>query len=138
MTIGKLPLNLVSPYIINYIDIDNELKLILNKSPEKHDLVELLADYNFMYYEIGVYLKVPNATLMGLQRSRESDTVKLSQVLQKWIETQRSDYIWKTIIDMIKSKTFGDNVDLLKEIEEKLTTTLYDKYLKKTDWKKSA
>ena len=111
--------------------------MILNKSPEKHDLVELLADYNFMYYEIGVYLKVPNATLMGLKQSVEPNMVKLSQVLQKWIETQRSDYTWKNILDMTKTKTFGDNVDLSKEIEEKLTTTLYNKYLKKPDWKKS-
>lgn len=112
--------------------------MILNKSPEKHDLVELLADYNFMYFEIGEYLKVPNATLMGLKHSVDPNMVKLSQVLQKWIETQRSDYTWKTILDMIRSKTFGGNVELLEEIEEKLTTTLYDKYLKKPDWKKSA
>ena len=124
--------------ILLIIDNDNELKLILNKSPEKHDLVELLADYNFMYYEIGVYLKVPNATLMGLKQGVEPNMVKLSQVLQKWIETQCSDYTWKTILGMTKSKTFGGNVGLSKEIEEKLTTTLYDKYLKKPDWKKSA
>ena len=125
-------------YLSILLIIGNELILILNKSPEKHDLVELLADYNFMYYEIGEYLKVPNATLMGLQRSREGDMVKLSQVLQKWIETQCSDYTWKTILEMTKSKTFGNNTGLQKEIEEKLTTTLYDKYLKKPDFKKSA
>ena len=124
--------------ILLIIDNDNELILILNKSPEDHDLLELLAGYNFKYFEIGKYLKVPNATLQGLKHSNADNTVKLSQVLQSWIDTQCSDYTWKNICDMTKSDTFepGGCVTLLNKIVKELTTTLYDKYLKKNDWKR--
>ena len=63
---------------------------ILNTAPDEHNLLELLADIDHLWYVIGKALKVSHNVLSGLQTSREENKVKLIQVIHTWLTTQPS------------------------------------------------
>ena len=48
-------------------------------------------------------LKVPHNVLNDLRHNRESNTIKLDQVIQSWITTTESYLVtWETVIDAIE------------------------------------
>ena len=85
-------------------------------TPDKHVLLELLADINHLWFEIGEALKVPNTRLMSLQHSNLPESKKLSFVLQCWNDQCTTDTTWSSIITAVKSKTVGQ-IPLGEEIK---------------------
>ena len=99
----------MSSLIIVYIDPT------FDSVPDKHVLLELLADIKHMWYEIGLALKVPDEEIEGLQQKSLSDINKLSKVLQYWID-QGAEVTWYSIITAVRSKIVGQT-QISKEIE---------------------
>ena len=90
-------------------------------SPSKYELLNLLADINDKWYEIGVSLKVSQNVLNSLTSSQLSNTYKLDQVIESWLTTTESHLItWETVIDAIKS-SIVNNIKKATEIHEHLT-----------------
>lgn len=54
-----------------------------------------------------------------LQRSQESNIVKLDQVIQSWITNESCPVTWETVIDAIESPIVS-NKNLATEIRERL------------------
>ena len=93
----------------------------MKKVPSKHELLNLLADINDKWYEIGVSLKVPQNVLNGLTSSQLSNTYKLDQVIESWLTTTESHLVtWETVIDAIKSPIVN-NIKKANKICQHLT-----------------
>ena len=83
--------------------------------PDKHLLLELLADIKHLWCEIGLALKVPDEEIEGLRQKNLSDINKLFKVLQYWIN-QGVEVTWYSIITAVRSKIVGQS-QISKEIE---------------------
>ena len=93
----------------------------MKKVPSKHELLNLLADINDKWYEIGVSLKVPQNVLNGLTSSQLSNTYKLDQVIESWLTTTELHLVtWETVIDSIKSPIVN-NINKANKIRQHLT-----------------
>ena len=88
---------------------------ILNSVPDRHELLEQLADIKHLWYEIGLALKVPDEEIEGLRQKNISDINKLSKVLQYWI-SQCVEVTWQSIITAVRSKIVGQT-QISQEIE---------------------
>ena len=102
------------------------LRDVLDKTPEKHDLLELLSEIQDRWFDIGEMLKVNNATLRSLE-TNYSASRKLADTLQHWIDSVSSPVTWGTIVEVLRT----DYINLPRvadKIEDKLSTQLYDKY----------
>ena len=78
----------------------------------------LLADIDDKWHEIGLVLKVPHNTLNGLQSKNYSDFVKLSNVINTWINTNEAT--WDKVISAIGGPIVG-NKKKADEIHDHLT-----------------
>ena len=76
----------------------------MKKIPTKHELLNLLADISHLRHEIGLSLNVSDNVLNGLKHSQESNTIKLSEVIDSWLATTQQQHLvtWETMIDAIK------------------------------------
>ena len=99
-----------------FLDISD----ILKKVPDKHNLLELLADIDDKWYEIGLSLKVGDNILNSLTSETRKNIIKLNQILQSWITTKSSPVTWDTVITAMKGP-FVNNVQKAEEIIEYLT-----------------
>ena len=87
----------------------------------KHELLNLLADIDEKWYEIGLSLKVSQNVLNGLTSNQFSNIYKLDQVIESWLTTTESHLVtWETVIDAIKSPIVN-NIKKATEIHEHLT-----------------
>ena len=57
---------------------------------------------NDKWNEVGLALNVPLNVLNGLDKSRKSNIVKLSEVIQCWKTAQPSPVTWKTVINALE------------------------------------
>ena len=99
-----------------FLDISD----ILKEAPDKHDLLNLLADIDDKWYEIGLSLKVGDNVLNGLESEKRKNVIKLNEILQIWITTKSSPVTWDTVITVMKGRLVN-NVQKAKEIIEYLT-----------------
>ena len=76
-------------------------------APDKHILINLLADVSNKWQEIGLALKLKQNFLDGLS-SGLADNVKLAKVIDKWISTQSSPVTWETVISAIEGGIVED------------------------------
>ena len=63
--------------------------------------------------EFSTALKVGSRYAMGLNGDNK---VKLIQVISEWMSRQCSPITWRTIIDVVESKTLGKKIALANEI----------------------
>ena len=114
-------------YFVGSTVQSTHLRNVLDKTPEKYDLLELLAEVQDRWFDIGEMLKVNNASLKCLRQSNLSDSTKLADTLQLWIDSASSPVTWGTIVEVLRT----DYINLPRvadKIEDKLSTQLYDKY----------
>ena len=78
------------------------ISVVLNTAPNEHDLIDLLADISDMWYQIGTALRISSKYLRGLLHREQDNTVKLSQVINTWLNTHPSSITWKTLIAAIE------------------------------------
>ena len=90
-------------YSDNYYfsDISNVLK----NSPNDLLLMNLLADIEHQWHEIGYALQVQ---LDILENSQHSNLLNLSDVIRIWKDTRPSPVTWETVIDAIKGPIVND------------------------------
>ena len=69
------------------------------------------------WYIIGVCLRIKNGDLDSLNSSNQNDDVKLSKVLQLWIERMTKPVSWNTILEVIGSIPI-QNKSVVMEIEK--------------------
>ena len=93
---------------------------ILKEALDKHDLLNLLADIDDKWYEIGLSLNVDNNVLNGLESEKKNNIIKLNEILQSWMTTKSSPVTWETVITAMKGPLVN-NVQKAEEIIEYLT-----------------
>ena len=78
--------------------------LCLEKHPEKLHLQRALAPIKYKWRQIGEGLKISYGTIQSINRNPQyDDTLKLSEILQQWIDgNERSNVTWRAIIEVIK------------------------------------
>ena len=76
----------------------------MNTAPDEHDLLELLADIDDKWFEIGTALKVPINALNGLLTSQYDNKVILIQVIHTWFTSQPLLVTWGTVISAIEGR----------------------------------
>ena len=90
---------------------------MLDREPEKKDLVAKLNPLKSMWKEIGEQLDVEDGELKAIEKTY-NDTNRLSEVLQLWINDNR-DVTWRRILKVIRNKPIGNN-KLADDIEKYL------------------
>ena len=92
---------------------------VLKEAPNKHELLDLLADIDNMWQEVGLALGVDSNFLEGLQKEKDSNTTKLSKVIRRWINKKSSPITWETVIIAMEGRII-DNKAKADEIREHL------------------
>ena len=77
--------------------------------PDPVKLLELLTDVNYLWNEIGIVLRVPNAKLKSLQQSNIANSIKLNEVIQCWIDQRTTEVTWDTIIAAMRNEIVGQD-----------------------------
>ena len=82
---------------------DSKLFLfVIDKIPEKKDLLFLLSPIAFKWRNIGDALGVPDGNIQIIKMDGRLDAVdQLSEVLQIWFDRQPSDVTWQNIIKVV-------------------------------------
>ena len=118
---------LIKSHFVGSTVQSTHLRDVLDKTPEKCDLLELLTEVQDRWFVIGEMLKVDNTNLRCLRQSNLPDSEKLADTLQHWIDSASSPVTWGTIVEVLRT----DYINLPRvanKIEDKLSTQLYDKY----------
>ena len=112
-------------YLGSTVPQSTHLRDVLDKTPEKCDLLELLSEVKDKWFDIGKMLEIDNATLRSLHENNHySASRKLADTLQHWID---SAVTWGTIVEVLRT-SFINLPRVANKIEDKLSTQLYDKY----------
>ena len=86
--------------------------------PEKHILLRLLFPINGKWQEIGDLLGVDADTIDSLATSSLSNQVKMSKMLQSWLDNKLTPVSWHNILDIIEGPL--QKKALADEIRQKL------------------
>ena len=75
-----------------------------DKRPDKLDLQKLLAPIVHQWRPIAEALKVDHGSIMSVENNAAyNDSVRLSHILQLWMEQNPSSVTWGTIIDAVEN-----------------------------------
>ena len=83
----------------------SDLSNVLKNAPNELLLINLLADIEHKWYEIGCALQVQQDVLETLQHN---NLLNLSDVIRIWKDTQPSPITWETVIDAIEGPIVND------------------------------
>ena len=83
--------------------------------------VTLLANISADWEKIGLALNVSRNDLKSLRQKNIDETIKLSEVIAKWMETESSPVTWETVISAIEGPIVN-NKQKAKEIRDYLYT----------------
>ena len=75
---------------------------VTGNKPEKHVLLKLLSSVTAEWQEIGDLLGVNPNTIKGLCDSNFSNQVKMSKMLQSWLDNEPTPATWDNIISIIE------------------------------------
>ena len=95
---------------------------ILATKPEKHTLLTLLASVSTKWQEIGDLLGVDSNTIDGLHTSNLSNQVKMSKMLQSWLDNAQTP-TWHNIISVLEGPLKN------KSLANKIRITLASMYI---------
>ena len=77
----------------------------------------LLVSQASKWNEIGLALKVPRDFRRGLQQDSYSNTIKLEEVIAKWIESRCSEVSWDHLITVLQGEQL-DMAAVAKKVED--------------------
>ena len=88
---------------------------LTDQVPNVHDVLKLLASISAHWQEIGLSLAVCSNDLEKIQQVPDSAEVKLSKVINTWINTKSSPITWENVISSIEgpivsNKKKGDEI----------------------------
>ena len=82
--------------------------------PEKHILLRLLSPVNSKWQRIGDLLGINFDIIRALSTSTTSDHVKMSKILQSWLDNEPTPVTWDNIIKVLdgplQEKTLVDEI----------------------------
>ena len=87
---------------------------ILDKTPSKRHVVNLLAKNAHEYKKFAIALDVDRGFAKGL--SGDDNVEKLDEIIGKWMTTRSCPVTWRTIIEAVESDTLGNNKELAEKI----------------------
>ena len=71
------------------------------KKPEKRILLRILFSISAKWQELGDLLGVDSNTIEGLCHSNYSDQVKMSKMLQSWLDNEPTPVTWGNVISIL-------------------------------------
>ena len=89
------------------------------KRPELRHLVQLLAPISSRWDLLGGQLGVEGDFIEGLKNCEKALNTKLTEVLQKWIDTKPTPVTWEKVIEVVKGPVV-QKVDVAVTIQEYL------------------
>ena len=89
-------------------------------APNKHTLINLLADVSHMWQQIGLALKVKQNFLHSLSSRPDANNIRLANVIENWMNTQSSPVTWETVISAIEGPIVDFNKSKADEIRHHL------------------
>lgn len=88
----------------------------IDEKPQKLHLQKLLSSIKYQWRIIGEALQVRHEDIMSLEyNSTYDNTIRLSQVLQFWMDQMKTPVSWHTIIKAIEEPPI-DNATIAQEI----------------------
>ena len=106
-----------------------DYKDILEKEPDKDDLLGLLTQISHQWRKIGEKLLKHNSNhLKSIKKAYSDDRERLSETIDYWMRTKSTLVTWDTVINTLCSK-FVQEIRVADDIKEQLSTKLYDKYM---------
>ena len=79
------------------------------QTPSKFDLLQLLAPLAAKWDDIGKELEIDESLVRSLhEESHLSNDIKLSVVLQRWMDIKSVPVTWETIIEVVESPSFNN------------------------------
>ena len=84
--------------------------LVTDLKPQTHVLLEFLSSVSSKWYEIGALLGVDGNTLDGLLSTNLSNEVKLSKILQNWLNNKPTSTTWRRIIKIIEGPLHNNSL----------------------------
>ena len=106
----------------------------MNKKPDKNDLLELLADIQHKWYEIGLALHVGEPVLENLAGKNNSDIANLDHVIRSWMDTMNSDITWQTIIKAVGGRIVKNRATADMICSFLAQPNIYEKYSEQKDF----
>ena len=91
--------------------------LLLEKRPNKSDLLQLMSGIAFKWCIIGDCLGIQYTYLASLQSKTSSNNEKLAKVLQLWMDTMPESVNWNTILEVLESPPIQSKF-ILMEMEK--------------------
>ena len=91
-------------------------RCIIERS-NRSDLLRVLAPISHIWDLIGMALDIDDCIINGLKRNEVNDKIRLSGILQAWID-KGDNVTWETIIQAIEGPIV-DNKALAEEIRDK-------------------
>lgn len=85
-----------------FVKHTNVIFYFVDTKPEKVALLNHLTCISDKWYEMGGFLGVDSNTLDGLFTSNSSNDVKLSKILQNWLDNERTPVTWENILGILE------------------------------------
>ena len=85
-----------------FVKHTNVIFYFVDTKPEKAALLAHLTCISAKWYEMGDLLGVDSNTLDGLSSSNLSDPVKLSKILQNWLDNEPTPVTWENILRILE------------------------------------
>ena len=83
--------------------------LSLETHPYKLHIQRALAPIKYKWRHIGEGLEIPYDIIQSINRNPQyDDTLKLSEILQYWIDINKPSVTWRTIIEVIKKEPVNE------------------------------
>ena len=78
--------------------------LYVAKEPRKNHLISQLNPIKSQWYSIGEQLEVQDGPLKSIKYDETyNDTMRLSEVFQKWSDVRTNEVSWRVILDVIRN-----------------------------------
>ena len=68
----------------------------------KRDLLELLTEISYLWFEIGEALEIKFGVLQSLKYEASPDFRKLSCVIQEWLDADPQNATWAVVINAVE------------------------------------
>ena len=97
--------------------------MYVDKEPRKKHLISQLNPIKSQWYSIGEQLEVQDGDLKTIQLNESlfrNDSLKLSEVFQKWSDGRTVEVSWRMILDVIRSPPIS-NVKVFYDVQKFLS-----------------
>ena len=92
----------------------HQLLIYTAPKPRKHELLKFLSSTTARWQDIGDLLGVDSDIIEGLCFSNKPNNVKMSEMLQSWLDNEPTPVMWENIISVLEGplqkKSVGNEI----------------------------